>query len=71
MELTWNGKAEDESMIAHVNHFCSKVDFALFGVDRDGVLSLIPMDASKYDADFEVKVLPGQTLSSDNFPPVQ
>lgn len=69
MELTWNGKADDEVMIAHINQFCSEVGLAIFGVDREGVLTLIPMDESNYAAGFELKVLPGQPLNTDSFMP--
>lgn len=69
MELTWNGKAEDEVMISNMNHFCSEVGLAIFGVDRKGVLTLIPMDESQYEAGFELKVLPGQPLNTDSFLP--
>lgn len=66
MELTWNGKAEDEMMISNMNHFCSKVGYAIFGVDKEGVLSLISLDSSD---DRVIKVQPKQTISTDNFPP--
>lgn len=66
MELTWNGKADDELMISNMNHFCSEVGYAIFGVDKEGVLNLISLDAND---DRVVKIQPGQAIVTDNFPP--